>query len=197
MPVERAPIHQLRNLLTSTYGISPILAHELSSAFVPCAFAANSIVAHQGSDHPELYFLAEGLWRIFYLARDGKEFNKAFVHENMFFVALSSQLQQEPLRFSVQVLEATRALRMPYVQFDAWVEREPELARLFRRYMEAHFVRHEAREATLLLEDAAGRYRWFLRQHPGLIDRVPLYQVASYLGITNVTLSRVRRAVSF
>jgi CRP-like cAMP-binding protein len=192
----RAPEGALRlsELLTSRYQVTPSVAEQLRAQFSACTFREGDTVVRAGDQCPDLYFVESGLWRLFYLQQDGKEFNKAFVREDMFFVALSAHLRGEPVRFSVQALETTKALRMPYPRFAEWVEAEPVLARLWRRYMEAHFVRHEAREATLQLEDAAGRYRWFLEQHPGLIERVPLYHVASYLGMTNVTLSRVRRS---
>jgi CRP-like cAMP-binding protein len=182
--------------LTRDHALPPRLARKLASEFQPVTHAASSHVMRAGGRDRSLYLLEAGLLRVYYRTAAGKEFNKAFVHEGMFFVALSAHLADEPVRFDVQALEETRAYRMPYARFHAWMEEAPALGRAFRRYMEAHFVRHEAREAALQLEDATGRYRWFLRQHPGLIQRVPLYHVASYLGLTDVTLSRVRRKLA-
>jgi CRP-like cAMP-binding protein len=182
--------------LASELALPPALAGKLAAEFRVVQHGAGHPLMAAGSRDRSLYLLESGLLRVYYTTTDGKEFNKAFVREGMFFVALSAYLTDGPLCFAVQTLEPVRAYRMPYPRFHEWVEREPSLARAWRRYMEAHFVRHEAREAALQLEDADGRYRWFLEQHPGLIERVPLYHVASYLGLTNVTLSRVRRRLA-
>jgi CRP-like cAMP-binding protein len=187
---------RLQQLLIEQYAVPRAVAVELSAAFAPCRFARGEFLLRTGERDDALYFVDEGVLRAFMTAPDGKEHNKAFVGDGMFFVALSAYLRSEGARFDVQALAPTRALKLSYARFEAWAERDLALAKLWRRYMEAHFVRHEAREAVLQLEDARGRYRWFLQQHPWVGERVALYHIASYLGVTNVTLSRVRRALS-
>jgi CRP-like cAMP-binding protein len=193
--MQLSPAHlRLQTLLIERYQLPPPLALELTRAHTPCSVERGAYLLRAGEHDGSLYFLDQGVLRLFYTGAGGKEHNKAFVSDGMFFVALSAYLQAEPARFTVQALEDTRALKLPYAQLEAWIDKDLALAKLWRRYMEAHFVRHEAREVALQLEDAEGRYRWFLAQHPGLSERVPLYHIASYLGVTNVTLSRVRRA---
>ena len=186
----------LGRTLCDDHGLSEELAHALAARFAGRRFARGEHVMRAGQRDTSLYYIHEGVWRVYYQSSNGRQHNKAFVREGMFFVALSAYLEQTPLRFDVEALEDTEALSMPYVELERWMERDPRLAGSWRRYMQAHFVRHEAREAVLQLEDAAGRYLWFRERHPGLVDRVPLYHVASYLGLTNVTLSRVRRRLA-
>ena len=189
-------IHALGRAFCDGHGLAEELAYALAERFAVRSFGRGEHVMRAGSRDTSLYYIHEGVWRVYYSSSNGRQHNKAFLHEGMFFVAFSAYLEQVPLRFDVEALEDTEALSMPYVEFEHWMERDPRIAGSWRRYMQAHFVRHEAREAVLQLEDAAGRYLWFLQRHPGLVDRVPLYHVASYLGLTNVTLSRVRRRLA-
>jgi len=64
---------------------------------------------------------------------------------------------------------------------------------LGRILAEQHFILKEQREAALLLDDAETRYRQFLSDYPGLDKRIAQYHIASYIGVTPVTLSRIRK----
>jgi CRP-like cAMP-binding protein len=70
---------------------------------------------------------------------------------------------------------------------------EPEWAHFARKAAEYQTLINEEREAEFLIDSAPTRYQHFRQQHPGLEDRIPQYQIASYLGITNVALSRIRK----
>jgi CRP-like cAMP-binding protein len=71
-------------------------------------------------------------------------------------------------------------------------DKYPTLQKLGRLSMEYMFIRKETREASFLLDTAEQRYEELMRQYPGITQRVPLKYLASYLGITAETLSRIR-----
>jgi len=102
-----------------------------------------------------------------------------------------------PLDYGVQALEPTTLLATPYPAFVALVEeREAVFGRLRQKMMERLLVHKEMRTRSLLQESARKRYLAFLDAHPDLFQRIPQYQIASYLGITDVHLSRLRRALA-
>jgi CRP-like cAMP-binding protein len=76
------------------------------------------------------------------------------------------------------------------------MERNPCWNTIARKYVETLFIEKEKRERRLLSEDAATRYLSFQKDYPGLEDKIPQYQIASYLGITPVALSRIRKKLN-
>lgn len=155
-------------------------------------FSKGETIIETGDADYSLYWLKRGIWRIYYMTESGREFIKAFVREGMFFVALNAFLQKQAATFNVQALEDSEAIRLPYQAFHQQLPSNPALAMLWRSYMEQHFIRHEERERLLLLASGAERYRFFLREHPGLEKRIPQYHIASYLGLTEQSLSRIK-----
>jgi CRP-like cAMP-binding protein len=98
-----------------------------------------------------------------------------------------------PAGFDIQALEDTETLCLPFEVSDALVARHPAWERLRRLAMERLFLEKEQREKDFLTLDATARYQAFLEREPGLASRVALHHVASYLGMTPVALSRIRR----
>ena len=84
-------------------------------------------------------------------------------------------------------------LATPVDAFADLMDRDPAFDRLGRKLAERILARKELRTRSLLLQSAAERYADLVRERPDLLQRVPLYHLASHLGITDVHLSRVRR----
>ncbi len=146
-----------------------------------------------GDQSRELAFVNSGLLRFFYQTAAGKEFNKSFIPGNQFATAYSAFLTEMPARFSIQALEESHLLvadlRPVLELFDqcrCW-------ERLGRLLAEQLYIKKETREAEFLLDDAETRYRNFQSSYPGLESRLAQYHLASYLNITPVALSRIRR----
>ncbi|MCG8312842.1 MAG: Crp/Fnr family transcriptional regulator [Pseudomonadales bacterium] len=159
-------------------------------------FEKGEILHRSGEVADQIFYIGRGLVRLYYITADGKEHNKSFAIENDFVGATQSIEKPTPSRFYLQALESTRAiavsiqgLRQLFYQSLSW-------ANLGRLYMEALAMKKTQREASLLLDSAEVRYREFLDSDPDLADRLPLYHVASYLGITDVALSRIRKRLN-
>ncbi len=144
-------------------------------------------------DH-DILFVASGLLRFYYPSADGgREANKAFLTENTFGGALGAAQLGLPLLYGVEALESSVVLRAPYAGFSDLMDDDPAFERLGRKLAEHLLARKERRARSMLLQNASERYSDFSGAHPDLMQRVPLYQIASLLGITNVHLSRIRR----
>jgi len=146
-----------------------------------------------GEASGEMAFVNAGLLRFFYQTADGKEFNKSFIPENQFAAAYSAYLTNRPARFSIQALEDSHLLVADLPGVVALFDRHRCWERMGRILAEQLYIKKETREAEFLLDDAETRYRNFQQTYPGLEERLPQYHVASYLGITPVALSRIRR----
>jgi CRP-like cAMP-binding protein len=131
--------------------------------------------------------------REYYLSEDGVERTRGFALPGDFFGSLSDALSNRPSRVTVRVETESLVLLFPWAAVRALAARSLEWERLLARVVERLYLRKAQREFELLALDAMGRYRSLLAQHPGLEHRISGRLLASYLGITDVHLSRLRR----
>lgn len=169
--------------------------HTFASIFRKRNFPPLAHVLMPGTKVYELIFMNEGLLRFYYCGDDGAESNKAFVTENTFVGPLASSALELPVIFGIQTLEASECLTATFKEFTALFQRHPIFERLGRLLAESLLIRKELRTRSLLLESGKDRYLNFLAHESHLIDRVPQYHIASYLGITEVSLSRLKRSL--
>jgi len=158
-------------------------------------FEKNDYLIRAGDVVDNFYFITGGLVRFFYLTEDGKEFNKHFAMENGFAGSFYSLILSEPCGFSIQALERTETIVLPNRVLNEFYDRHACWERLGRKNAEYLALIKEKRERELLLDSLETRYRRFLKEFPGLSDRMPQYHIASYLGVTDVALSRVRKKI--
>jgi CRP-like cAMP-binding protein len=156
-------------------------------------FEKNDYLVSAGEVVNNFYFISKGLVRFFYCTEDGKEFNKHFAMENGFAGSFHSLVLQEPCGFFIQALEKTETIVLPNRVMNEFYDRHACWERLGRKNAEQLVLIKEAREKELLLDSLEIRYQRFLKEFPGLADRIPQYHIASYLGVTDVALSRVRK----
>lgn len=140
----------------------------------------------------DLYFVFTGLVRYFYLTPDGREFNKSFVTRGGVVTCLSSFLKAKPAPFFTETLDDTVLVCVPMTLVRQMKAEDIRWERMINGFITRLALQKEQREASFLLEDATGRYEAFLKEFAEIAPRLPQYQIASYLGITPVALSRIR-----
>jgi len=145
----------------------------------------------QGEICKQLGFIIQGYVRLYYL-KDGEEITKDFNFENSFCGSYASFSLRQPSRFNVVAMENVKLYSIGRDDLFRLFDTYASLQKLGRLSMEYMFIRKEMREASFLLEGAEARYRELLALHPQIQQRVPLKYLASYLGITPETLSRIR-----
>lgn len=166
---------------------------DLASIFRVKTAAENDFILMPGDRNYELIFVNKGLLRIYYINEDGEESNKAFPDKGMFAGPLATALLGMPSRYGIQALEPTTMLATNYEDYFEILDRDPVFDRLGRKILEWVLGQRELREQSLLQQSAKERYLDFIEKHPDLIQRIPQYHIASYLGITEVSLSRLRK----
>lgn len=155
---------------------------------------AREFIVLPGANQHEIIFVNEGLLRFYYIDEEGEEANKAFIGENEFAGPLASAALGLPLYFGIQALEPTQMLVAQYSDYVNLFEQDLVFERLGRKLTETLLVRKELRTRSLLQQNAKERYLNFLETYPNLADRIPQYQLASYLGIAEVSLSRIKNS---
>ncbi|NER51426.1 MAG: Crp/Fnr family transcriptional regulator [Symploca sp. SIO1A3] len=147
----------------------------------------------RAGDVPEsIGFVISGILRLYYVNCEGTEYIKSFCAENSFVAAYSALLLEQPSRLFIQSLEDTKLLVADYSAYRSLCENSVCWQTLNCRIAEILFIKKEKRESALLLDDAKTRYLGFQAEYPDLETRLKQHQIASYLGITPVTLSRIR-----
>lgn len=176
--------------------ISPISASGMEAMlglFSPLALAEGECLIRMGESAKYVGFLTRGIMREFFLTDKGKEFNKSFVLPGMFTGSLYDLLSAQASTASVQALSPVGLLIAPYQRCVELFERDISLERLGRKFAEQLFVQKARREYELICLSATQRYQVLLQAHPDIESLISQYHIASYLGITPVSLSRIRR----
>ncbi len=113
--------------------------------------------------------------------------------ENEFVGSFYYKIPTHPCPYSVQAVEDMETVMMPVVVMEEAYSRHAAWERIGRLHAEKLALAKELREKEFLLDSAKTRYQRFLQEYPGLAQRIPQYHIASYLGITDVALSRIRK----
>jgi CRP-like cAMP-binding protein len=161
--------------------------------FHPRSLSEGEYFIRAGESSEYFGFVNAGLVRFFYQTPRGTEFNKSFAQENQFMGAYSAYLTTTATRFSIQAMEETHILVAKIRNIVNLYDKHKCWEKLGRILAEQLYIKKEQREAEFLLDDAETRYQTFLAQYPDLENRLAQYHIASYLGITPVALSRIRK----
>jgi len=143
-----------------------------------------------GDYNKEFAFVLDGILRIFYLSENGQEHNKHFLVKNDFITA-SIKSDQKSIT-NIQVLAPTTLASLDYSSFVSLVKKYSQLSLFIQKLTERYLEKKQEREIQLLSQKTSDIYLVFLKNYPRLINDIPLYHIASYLGITPTQLSRIR-----
>lgn len=155
--------------------------------------AKGEYLARVGDSPARSSFIVRGLVRQVFFGRDGRERVNTFASDGSLVCTYRAQLLVQISDLAIQALEPTWYLAMPAGAFGELAARHAGWRDMVARLTEHKFITAELRNRTLLLDDAAERYRTYLEDFSDIVDRVPLSQVAAYIGVTPEALSRIRR----
>jgi CRP-like cAMP-binding protein len=151
----------------------------------------NSYLITEGKICDHLYFIKSGSARGFYNL-DGKEVTYWFCFETGFITSLYSFVSRKPCIENIQLMEDSVLFAISYADLQALYNRQPSIERFGRIMNEQYYVRLEERLILNHQKEARERYENLMTNSPQVLQRVPLGYVASYLGMSQETLSRIR-----
>ncbi len=140
-------------------------------------------------------FVNKGCFRTYYLG-DGKEINTHFAFENEFVTEYDSFLQQKPSRYFIQALEDAEIVTFDLAALQNAYDQSHRWERFGRMITEHSYKLINQREESFLFLDGEQRYLELVQNQPRLFDRIPLYHIASYLGLERESLSRLRKKLA-
>lgn len=163
----------------------------LRDSFTKISISKNEFLLTQGQVCRHLYFLEKGALRGFYNL-DGKEITHWFSFENDFVTSFHSFITHKAAVENIQLLEGSILWAISKETLTNLLNQYHEIERLMRIAYEKYYIRLEERFVNAQFKTASERYENLLLQTPHIIERVPLGYIASYLGISQETLSRIR-----
>ncbi|MFQ2048242.1 Crp/Fnr family transcriptional regulator [Aeromonas veronii] len=174
-----------------TMGLDAALSEAISLRLPRQTLRAGYALLAQGAEQEAAFYIEAGIARACHYTRDGQERCKEFYFEGELCLLYDSWLAVSPARYQLEALTELQVVRMPLTLLDepAW---QPVCMALLRQQLGYK----ERKEAFLLLHSPEERYRELCHTFPHWPARLTQVQLANYIGISPVTLSRIRRRIN-
>lgn len=189
-------MNRFKSYLIDQAGISEDQFKELTSSLTSREFEKGTYVLHPGEVCKYAFFIEHGLMRAFSIGENGKEHIIQFAPETWIISDRSSSFFNEPSEFYIEAIEDTKAILLDMNFIQAASSLSAEFRKFNDRALQNHIRHLQQRINGLLGASAEKRYLDFVTLYPDLTLRVPQWMIASYLGITPESLSRVRKELA-
>ncbi len=181
----------LDECLDRIYTISTPIKDEFKSYFKLVEVPAKTILIREGEESKKLYFIGKGCLRSYYGQKD-KEVTLWFGNEGDLVTCFRSVIKGVPGLENIQLTEDCSLYEVEKNDLTSLVKKHPEINQFYTKVMEESYLYWENRVMMLLFYTAKERYQNLAKRSPFVLQRFSLSQIASYLGITQETLSRIR-----
>jgi len=182
------------SLQTAITKMSP-LSKEGMNVFIPAWKLWNTqkdfFLLKENTVADYLYFIEKGVARIYYYKND-REVTEWLALDNQFFSSITSFFQRNPSNLTIQVIEPSIVYGIHHDNLMSLADKYHEIERLLRKMVTTSLIYSQIRMDLIQFESAQQRYEKLLNKCPQIVQRVPLTYIASFLGITLETLSRIR-----
>ncbi len=180
------------NILDTDLKLKPKFAEILSAAFEEKQFKKGSVIWRQGNRCRNLYIVKKGLLRVYYYNNEGKEITHWFAAESTALTDLGSFFQGSLSEYNMETLEDSLVYTITLTKLNTLFDEYHEIERFGRLFTMEMMIQITEKVKDLQFRTAQERYNILLEKHPAIIQRAPLGKIASYLGITQQSLSRIR-----
>lgn len=184
---------QLFNLFNSIYPLSDEIRAAIISNSHIISVKKRSKLLSVGERSNTIYFIIKGAVRIYYLDREGKETNTWFLFDNELVISIFSFYTGQPSFEYIETLEDCMLIALKREDLETMYLKYMEFNFSGRKLTESYHMHNEIRANELRMLNARERYENLLDRNPQLFQRVSLGHIASYLGISKETLSRIRQ----
>ncbi|MBN2638973.1 MAG: Crp/Fnr family transcriptional regulator [Bacteroidales bacterium] len=185
---------ELEKYITDYFGVTESNALEgISTLFKYQTCEKGEFILEQGNSCNNLSFVFSGYQRFYAITEEGKEITQWISHESEFAVDLTAFITGSPSRWNIQALTKTELFTINKKDYDRLSEVVPDWAQFEKLFMVRCFNVLENRVFSHLSMTAEERYQFFFNYNKEIFNQVPLQYLASMLGMTPETLSRIRK----
>ncbi|WP_299381961.1 Crp/Fnr family transcriptional regulator [uncultured Lacinutrix sp.] len=183
---------ELTNFIKKNIDIEDKDLKVVLSYFKPIKKSKNEILLSNGKNSQVSYFVKKGCLRIFYIDEEGKDITRYIAFENQFATELVSFITNEPAQENIQVIEKSELLYITHDDFRTLIKTIPKWKDFYNIYLEKAYVNSSKRLISFTTLDASERYKQLFKINPNIVRRLPNKIVASYINISQETLSRIK-----
>ncbi|MFA0195206.1 Crp/Fnr family transcriptional regulator [Vibrio artabrorum] len=181
-------IEQLRS-----FDFSESQIESLAAIAKPLELPTRHILINQGEMANSIYFVLEGLCHACYLTDNGKQYSKEFYWEQDWIIGFESLIKNQASPYLLETLTPITLLELP---MNAVIEWRASNNPLYLKLLETQLMHKEKKERFMLLYTPEQRYQLFCEHFPDLEQRLNDNQIAAYLGITAISLSRIKGRIN-
>lgn len=186
------PFTTYLSFLSQIYPLNELCLEEISKVLVLKEYNRKQFLVKQGETVDEIFFLTKGCVREFFTDDKTDEICTWFGFEHDIALPTHGFLIQQPSFTSIQAIEEVEAVIIKRGDLENLYQKHHEIERVGRILAEMYLIQNEENRIILQTHNATQKYEFLLRKHPKTIQRIPLSYIASYLGISLETLSRIR-----
>jgi CRP-like cAMP-binding protein len=177
--------------LKQTIGLPEETIALLDTLFHTEELPKGHVLIKEGSRSKKFFYVEKGLLRLYYL-KDGKDITQSFLQECAIYLSIENVFLNERHPYNLMLLEDSTIRSVDYSLIETYLDADVSLQRL-SRFLTASIIKQLAAHLhSIQFQSASDRYKTLLNTYPDILLRAPLGHIASYLGITQQTLSVIR-----
>jgi CRP-like cAMP-binding protein len=188
-------INVLREHIIGRLGKAPDNLQEVLQNFNPVTVNRNELILKQGDKCKYVYFVASGCLQVFVHDQDMNETTRDIVVENSWCSELMSFGSGLPASENIRAVEPSELLAIDKASFGNMIQKVPQFDAIYKQILEASYANSVYRLNTFIAMPALERIKWLMQYRPGLMSRLSSKLIASYLGISQETFSRLKAKI--
>ena len=183
---------QIEEYVATLVPVDSTIQSAIQLNFKEVKLPKGEVVFREGQVAKQIYFIESGLARMYYYNESGKDITYVFFTENNFMAPSESFLEQQPSKYFIELLEDSKLRVISKDGLEKMLEQFPILEKIKTHILSYFLYQANKRIVALQFQNAQQRYETLEETQGDILTRVSLGQIASYLGITQETLSRIR-----
>lgn len=187
-------MEQIKQVMKQMINVSEDELKDFLSQAITKTFKRQEVVSRPSYIPNEIYFINKGLIRVLMTDNEGTEHTIHFALENQFIADYSHFIQKQPSIYSLQALEETEVIILPRSSIEWGYQNLKDGQKMGRLIAEYYFIYQDDRIKNLYIRTPKQRYDSITEVFPNIHNRAPQHMIASYLGITPIHLSRLKKA---
>jgi CRP-like cAMP-binding protein len=184
-------VSPLEKAIANISPLSPESGNAFINAWKYWSVPKDHFLLREQSISDYIYFIEKGVARIYYYKNE-KEITEWIALDQQFFLSITSFFERTPSHLIIQTIEPSEVYGIHHNDFMTLADKYHDIERLLRKMVTRSLILSQVRMDSIQFETAQQRYEGLVKNLPNILQRVPLSYIASFLGVTLETLSRIR-----
>ncbi len=167
------------------------IRNDFQSLFIENNISAKTVLLHEGEISNNIFFIKKGCLREWF-NKDGKDITFQFFFEGQPVASIDSFMNRKPSQFTIESIEPTVFFSIARTDFENLLDINIEFKNQFQEFIFERFSNYGQLFLSRIKDSPQERYDDLVKNHPEIIKRIPQHYIASYLGVTAISLSRIR-----